>query len=130
MSHRILIVEDEQIVAADLEMKLRALGHQVIGVVSSGREAIEAAEKTRPNVVLMDIRLRGEMPGTEAASRIQKATGATVIFVTAYTRGFVKELSEMQPPGVCISKPFSILELTTALGHVLEVNASPSSNQP
>jgi CheY-like chemotaxis protein len=71
MGARILIVEDEQIIAADLEQKLIALGHQVVGSAASGEEAIRLAQHLRPELVLMDVRIRGSVDGTEAARRIQ-----------------------------------------------------------
>ncbi len=65
MCLRVLIVEDEQIVAADLEGKLTRIGHQVVGVAASGEEAIPVAEELRPELVLMDVRLQGSLDGTD-----------------------------------------------------------------
>src|SRR5947208_2812224 len=67
MGARIFIVEDEQIVAADLDAQLRRLGHQVIGIAASGEEAMRLAEQLRPELVLMHVRIQGDMDGTEAA---------------------------------------------------------------
>src|SRR5438270_1946765 len=99
MRRSVLIVEDEQIVAADLEVKLAQLGYEVIGTAASGAEAIDLAELRRPDLVLMDVRLQGMMTGVEAADRIQRVTGAPVIFVTAYAGVFVRNPEQMQPPG-------------------------------
>ena len=76
---RILVVEDEQIIAADLEAKLTTLGHEVVGTAVSGAEAIQMAEQFRPELALMDIQLRGNMSGIEAASEIQRLIGAQII---------------------------------------------------
>ena len=76
MSARILIVEDEQIIAADLRNKLVGLGHEIVGMAIAGAEAISIAEQVRPDLVLMDVQLEGAMSGTEAARTIQKHTGA------------------------------------------------------
>ena len=72
MPARILIVEDEQIIAADLRNKLQRLGHQVIGMAIGGEEAITMADQFQPDLVLMDVQLEGAMSGTEAARTIQE----------------------------------------------------------
>ena len=115
MNPRVLIVEDEQIVAADLAAKLTRMGYEVIGTAASGEEAVEIAEAGRPDIVLMDIQLQGHMNGTEAAKRIHAATGAPIIFVTAYAGVFVRDPGSMQAPGICLSKPFSVNQLKAAL---------------
>lgn len=115
---RILVVEDEQIVAADLAAKLDSLGYEVAGIASSGEEAISLSETLRPELVLMDVRLQGRMDGTEAARRIQRATGAPIVFITAYAEIFLRDPSLMNPPGLCISKPFSIAQLRAVLATV------------
>jgi CheY-like chemotaxis protein len=115
MKSKILIVEDEYIVAADLEAKLMKLGCEVVGMAASGEEAISLAEKHRPQVVLMDIQLQGRMSGIEAGHLIQEKTGAAIIFVTAYAAVFLRQPQMMGPPGICLSKPFSTLQLKAAL---------------
>jgi CheY-like chemotaxis protein len=115
MSLRILIVEDEQIVAADLESKLNRLGYEVVGIAASGEEAIALAEELRPELVFMDVRLQGPMDGTEAARHVQRMTGAPVIFITAYAEIFMRDPTLMNPPGLCLSKPFSINQLHAVL---------------
>ena len=120
MSSRILIVEDEFIVAADLEAKLDKLGYQVVGTAASGEEAMKLAEQHRPDVVLMDIQLQGRMSGTEAAELIRQKTGSAIIFVTAFAAVFLRDPRIMQPPGLCLSKPFSTMQLKSALETVLK----------
>jgi CheY-like chemotaxis protein len=115
MNSKILIVEDEYIVAADLEAKLTKLGCQVVGTAASGEEAVSLAEVHRPQIVLMDIQLQGTMSGIEAGRLIQEKTGAAIIFVTAYAAVFLREPGMMRPPGICLSKPFSSLQLKAAL---------------
>ena len=115
MSLRVLIVEDEQIVAADIETKLLRMGHRVIGIAASGEEAIRLAEEGKPEIVLMDIQLEGEMEGTEAARRIRESTGAQIIFVTAFSGVFLRDPKQMEAPGICLTKPFSDAQVKTAL---------------
>ncbi len=120
MGARIFVVEDEQIIVADLQAKLKRLGHEVIGTAASGEEAIRMTESLRPELVLMDIRIQGSMDGREAARHIQAVTGAPVIFLTAYAEVFLADPIQMVPPGLCLSKPFSVYQLQTVLDTVLE----------
>lgn len=119
MNCRVLIVEDELIVADDLEWQLTHMGYEVAGVAVSGHEAISLANKERPHIVLMDIQLQGSMGGIEIARSIQRNTGAAIIFVTAFAAAFLRDPREMQPPGICLSKPFSTLQLKAALQSVM-----------
>ena len=118
MAYRILIVEDEQLVAADLEAKLTRLGYNVIGLAASGAEAIRLASEGNPELILMDVRLQGDIDGIETAKRLKSVTLAPVIFVTAYAQvsgpGNAKLLG-----GVTISKPFSKEQLGAAVRAVL-----------
>lgn len=82
---RIAVVDDELIVAKDLEFSLRKFGYDVPGVAPSGAEAVTLAGATKPDLMLMDIRLRGEMDGIEAARRIQHEFDVPVVYVTAFT---------------------------------------------
>lgn len=127
MSARILIVEDEQIISADLEAKLTGLGHDVVGSAASGAEAIRLAQQVRPELVLMDIRIQGDMDGIEAARRIQALTGSPVVFITAYGEMFLANPGAMIAPSVCLSKPFSLYQLRTVLDAVLGSQPPPGS---
>ncbi len=81
---RIAVVDDEMIVAKDLESILRRLGYEVSGTAPSGQEAIALASEQKPDLVLMDIRLRGELDGIEAARQIQHQLDVPIVYVTAY----------------------------------------------
>jgi CheY-like chemotaxis protein len=118
VNRRVLIVEDELIVADDLEWQLRQIGCAVVGIAASGEEAVSLAEQERPDVVLMDIQLQGALNGIDAARLIQRKTGAAIIFVTAFAAVFVRDPGQMQPPGICLSKPFSTVQLKAALQSV------------
>ncbi|HEX4772866.1 MAG TPA: response regulator [Bryobacteraceae bacterium] len=118
MKRRVLIVEDEIIVADDLEHQLSHLGYEVVGAAGSGEEAVLLAHEERPDVVLMDMRLQGAMSGAEAAKIIQRNTGAAIIFVTAFPTVFLRDPAQMTAPGICLSKPFSPVQLKVALDSV------------
>jgi CheY-like chemotaxis protein len=126
MSARILIVEDEQIIAADLRNKVKRLGHEVVGIAIGGAEAITMAQQLRPDLVLMDVQLDGPMSGAEAARIIHESTRCSVVFVTAFPEVFVRDPAQMVGPGICISKPFSKLQLEMALTVVLSSRMSGS----
>jgi CheY-like chemotaxis protein len=80
----LLIVEDEIILAKDMEARLIGLGYRVAGIVCTGLAAIAAAERFLPDLILMDIRLSGKMDGIEAALEIRKIRDIPVIFLSAY----------------------------------------------
>ena len=115
MGSRILIVEDEQIIAEDLAMLIGLLGHEVLGISISGEEAVTMAVETNPELVLMDIQLEGRMTGTEAAQAIRERTGAAIVFITAFPGVFLRESSHLKEPGICVNKPFSRMQLESAL---------------
>lgn len=111
----ILVVEDESIVAKDIQVCLRKLGYDVVGVVSSGEEAVEKAQEFDLDLVMMDIMLKGEMSGIEAADIIRKKKSIPVIFLTAYTdRNTVDKAKETEPYGYII-KPFKEIDIQTAI---------------
>ena len=81
---RVLVVEDESITALDVARRLRGLGYEVVGLASSGPQAIERALACRPHVVLMDIHLQGTMDGINAARHIQAAAPIPVVYMSAH----------------------------------------------
>src|SRR4051794_829502 len=82
---RLLVVEDERIVARSLRKQLQSLGYEVIDVVPSGDDAVLKAGEFRPDLVLMDISLEGTMDGVEAAELIRKRFRLPVVYLTAYS---------------------------------------------
>ena len=83
-ARRILVAEDQRLIAADIENTLRKLGYVVVGNVASGEDAISKADEVRPELVLMDVRLRGEMDGIQAAEIIRDQFNVPVVYLTAY----------------------------------------------
>ena len=113
---RFLVVEDEVMAAMCLEMELKRVGYAVCQRVVSGEEAIVSAAQQRPDVVLMDIRLAGELDGIEAAQQIQAAAGIPVIFMTAYPDdNTLERANRLNPLGFFI-KPVKIRDIQTVLG--------------
>ena len=112
---RILIVEDQKLIAADLENTLRKLEYEVLAAVSSGEKAIATTEELRPDLVLMDIRLRGEMDGIEAAAIIRQRVDVPVIYLTAYADEQTLRRAKITTPFGYVVKPFNERELRAAI---------------
>lgn len=103
---RILIVEDETIVAMDIAATLRRLRYEVVGMVGTGAAAIESARSLKPDLILMDIRLKGPMDGIEAASTIQSEQSTAIVFLTAHADVDTVERSKAAAPYGYLVKPF------------------------
>jgi len=114
-SPRILVVEDESLVAMDIQESLEEHGYQVAAVVDNGEDAIRAAESHKPSLVLMDIKLKGQMSGIAAAQTIRERLRTPIIFLTAYAdEGTLQKAKLVEPYGY-ILKPFEALELRAAV---------------
>lgn len=110
---KILIVEDEAIVAADLRSKLSRLGYTVVGTASEGELAVKMACAERPNLVLMDILLAGQMDGIEAADRISRECHIPIVFLTAHSDSETLSRAKVTAPFGYLLKPFNERELET-----------------
>lgn len=112
---RILIVEDESVVALDLRQRLESLGYEVVGSVSTGRDAIESAGKLDPDLVLMDIVIAGEMDGVAAAGEIRTRFDLPIVYLTAFSdRPTVERVKTTAPAGYVL-KPFDEGALRAAI---------------
>ncbi len=107
----ILIVEDEIIIARDLEARLTGLGYRVAGIASSGKEALTLVEQAQPDLILMDVVLKGEMDGIDTAARVRRRYHLPVIYLTAYTDPKTLARARITEPFGYIVKPFSEREL-------------------
>lgn len=112
---RILVVEDEQIVALELKDRLRAMGHSVAAVVGSGEEAIEYAKKLRPDLLLMDIKLQGEIDGIQAADAIHDDVDVPVVYLTAFADAPTLARAKLTEPYGYVLKPFQERELQVVI---------------
>ncbi len=113
---QILVVEDQRIVAADIENTLARLGYAVIGTASSGEEAIQKVSHLRPDLVLMDIRLQGEMDGIQAAQIIRDRFNLLpVVYLTAYADEETIRRAKLTAPFGYVVKPFNERELHSAV---------------
>jgi DNA-binding NarL/FixJ family response regulator len=111
----ILIVEDEMIVARELEWRLVGFGYKVLGIAISAVEALELTEKTRPDLVLMDIVLKGDSDGIDAAAQIRHRWTIPVIYLTAFADDASLRRAGATEPDGYIVKPFSADQLRASV---------------
>ena len=112
---RILVVEDEKIIALDIASKMEKLGYGVSAMVSSGKDAIESVQKDRPDLILMDIVLEGEMDGIQAAVQIRSVFDIPVVYLTAYADEKILERAKATGPFGYVLKPFEAKSLQVAV---------------
>ncbi len=110
-NERIMIVEDEWAIANDIQKCLKNLGYIVSSVTASGEKAIQVAEEEKPDLILMDIVLQGEMDGIEAARQIHTHLNIPIVYLTAYDSKGVLERAKITEPFGYIIKPFEEREL-------------------
>ncbi len=112
---KVMIVEDESIVAKDIQNRLKRLGYTVVNIVSSGEEAIRKAAETQPDLVLMDIVLKGDIDGIQAAREINTLFNIPVVYLTAYADESTIQRAKITEPFGYILKPFHVKELHSAI---------------
>lgn len=126
---KILIVEDERIVAKDLQVRLSRLGYPAIASTTSGEAALRYVETFLPQLVLMDIRLEGLMDGIEAAERIQERFQTPVVYMTAHADEQTFERAKYTRPCGYLTKPYSDLELRRAIELALHKHRHVSDSE-
>ena len=112
---KILIIEDERIIAEDISLTLRTLGYNVCGIGSTGEEAVSMARELKPDLILMDIKLRGEMDGIQAAEAILSNKKLPVIYVTAYADEKTLQRAKITGPYGYVLKPIRQNELRSVI---------------
>ena len=114
-SEKVFIVEDEVIVAESLNDQLQSLGYTVIGQATSGEEALQKIKKNVPDLVLMDIMLKGVMDGVETAKEVRDLHGIPVVFLSAYSDSETLQRAKLIEPFGYLIKPYKVRELFTTL---------------
>ena len=112
---KILVVEDEMIIAAKIAMQLTSLGYDVTGILPRGEEAIEHVKENKPDIVLLDINLKGNLDGIETATQIQQLHNIPIIYLTANADEGTFNKAKTTRPAAFISKPFKQLDLQRAI---------------
>jgi len=111
----VLVVEDESIVSKDIQYSLKKLGYNVVGVAATGQKAIELCGEKLPDIILMDIMLKGDINGIKASTRIKEVYNIPVIFLTAYADENTLSKAKVTEPYAYIIKPFKEIDLHTSI---------------
>ena len=114
MNKEVLIVEDEYITALDLKLELESLNYIITDTVATGQDAIDTAAEKRSDVVIMDINLKGEMSGIEAAEKIAEL-GIPIIYLTANTDDFTFNKANVKGSYGFLDKPFNLAKLDSVI---------------
>jgi YesN/AraC family two-component response regulator len=117
---KVLIVEDEGILAMKTRIDLVKMGHEVIGIANNGNDAIKIAKEHHPDIVLMDIVLRGSMNGIEASGVINEDNDCKIIYMTAHTDSSTIDLAKRTKHIGFLFKPFEPFQLKEALEEALK----------
>ena len=116
---KVLIVEDEIITAMYLRNVLKGMGYKICSFAVSGEKAIKIVENEHPDVVLMDVKLRGKMDGIEAAREIRSRFDIPIIYISGYPEEVVKEKTEITKSYEFLAKPFDGFDAKEAIESVL-----------
>jgi PAS domain S-box-containing protein len=119
---KIIIVEDEAIIGIEIEQQLQSLGYEVTSIVDTGEYAIKKAEEDKPDLILMDIRIKGDMDGIETAEEIRNRFGIPVIFSTAYLDQERIERAKITMPFGYVLKPIQERDLKVTIEMALYVS--------
>lgn len=112
---KILVVEDEMIIGAKISMQLTSLGYEVTGILPRGEEAILHVQQNKPDIILLDINLKGKIDGIETARQIQLQNDIPIIYLTANSDEATFNRAKPTKPAAFISKPFKQLDLQRAI---------------
>jgi len=116
---KILIVEDDFIVAIDLKIHLEKMGYHVLDITDNGNDALKKTRETNPDLILMDIHLKGNIDGIDTAQKINNLYHVPVIYVTGYNdKNTIKRANITEPFGYIV-KPFEDKEIQTLIGMVV-----------
>jgi CheY-like chemotaxis protein len=120
---RVLIVEDETLIAEELREQLSRFGYSVIAAVDSADEGIAIATRERPDLVLMDIRLKGEKDGVQAATEIRRQVDIPIVYVTAYSDRLTVDRARQTEHDAYVLKPFHRRELQSTIEVAMQRHA-------
>ena len=129
---KILIVEDEMIIAANISLQLTVLGYEVTGIISRGEDALNHVRQNNPDIVIMDIQLKGKMDGIDTAISIRREFDLPIIYLTANVDDEHFKRAKTTNPSAFISKPFKKLDLQHAIElttHQLNLNGDGSLDE-
>jgi len=115
----ILIIEDEKLIAADIKKNLEKNGYKVDGIVNRGEDALKIIDSHKPDLILMDVMLHGQLSGIETAERILKTNKVPIIYLTALTDDETFLNANITKPSAYLVKPFKTDELLKVIEKVI-----------
>jgi DNA-binding NarL/FixJ family response regulator len=124
-SQRVLLVEDEHLLAALMQQWLVEAGYEVVGIVNSAKAALDVAERRRPNMVIMDVRLAGHRDGVDAAEEIYASLGIRSLFSSAYGDDWTRLRAMPAKPLGWLGKPYGRREFLRAVGRAVNQLEKP-----
>jgi CheY-like chemotaxis protein len=124
---QILVVEDENIIATNIRLELTGMGYEVPAIASSGEEALQLVAETQPDLVLMDIVLKGNMDGIEVSEEIRDQYDIPVVFLTAYADDPTLRRAKITEPYGYLLKPYEEKELQTTIEIALHKHKTESA---
>lgn len=127
---RLLIVEDDMIIAANISLQLSSLGYEVTGIVPRGEESIRHVQDNPPDIVLLDINLKGTLDGIETAVQMQQIRAIPIIYLTANADEPTFQRAKATQPHAFISKPFRQVDLQRAIELVVSRMCLTHQNEP
>ncbi len=122
---KVLIAEDEFLIALDLQQNLRRSFFNVCGTAAEGKEVVEMAKSSDPDIILMDINLMGDIDGIEAARQISEFSSALIIFTTGYQDMGLRERAMALKPAAYLIKPIRIKEIEAIITSTLLSEDNP-----
>ncbi|HEY5408029.1 MAG TPA: response regulator [Ginsengibacter sp.] len=125
---KILVVEDEMIIGAKISMYLSSLGYEVTGVLPRGEEVLNHVKEDTPDIIILDVHLKGKMDGIETAACIEQYYQIPVIYLTANTDNTTFNRARATRPAAFISKPFKKLDLQRAIELTISRMGNPGAN--
>ena len=127
---KILVVEDEMIIGANISMQLSVLGYEVTGILSRGEEVLNHLKENKPDIILLDIHLKGKIDGIETAALVQQNFQIPVIYLTANADDITFNRAKTTRPAAFISKPFKNLDLQRAIELTISRMAEAETGRP
>ena len=127
---KILVVEDEMIIGAKISMQLTSLGYEVTGILPRGEEAILHAKENKPDIILLDINLKGKLDGIETAFALQQQGPFPIIYITANSDEATFNRAKSTKPYAFIAKPFKQIDLQRAIELTISRMAEHSTGAP
>jgi CheY-like chemotaxis protein len=119
MKKKVLVVEDEALVAMLLTKNLKSMGFDVCGTIASGEEAIQATRIKKPDIIIMDRRLAGKLDGLDASRQIRQFSQIPIVFVTGYIDEKINQEISLIQPAMYLVKPVPINEIKSAIDEMM-----------